>query len=609
MDQSHLQLRRLFLFVLGLTILLVIFKAGIYDQISAIMIQKIQISSEFCDISNSSSNSNEDICQYINEHCDLVKYQISEDYYCGKYPNAWFIASYGLLILVIFFCFGIISSNHLYPNLETISVMLNIPSKLTGLVLLAIGNAIPDISTLYHSISGNSTSLAIGEVLGSCNFILGVIIGCMCVLKKFTISKEEFLKDFVGFASLVVISLSFLYDSSLNIWECAVMVGLYLVYIWYAVVRSREGNSQDVLEQLEAGGSQSIARIEVPDVVIDEESGLLDDSSSSSSSVQSDLGSFYKYTARTPGVLSTLETVDLLSLDSGDYASVCGMCASQDSLLNSDDKPLFSLLFRYMNYKECLIGEGPSVWKVPLVFICNLIIPTYPKYLYEDLIDLGSLKKLKLYLFSFQVGVLSLYAIQNSNFHDLWIVLKLSLWLSIWATLVLMIFLVSLLYEGKVLGYLITFTGFITAVVCIDSLSFHLITILQNMALIFGVSESLLGLSILAICNSFSDLITNLTLTQLNLTTVAINTCFGSILIYFGVGIGLNSLLVMLKQSQREIQLDLKDPSFLISSVGVLCLLAVYVVAIPLNSWCLDWKIGTVAICLWLVVFIADLYV
>lgn len=566
--------------------------------------------SDLCDITKSHSNTSQSICHYIETQCDVTKYRISQRYYCSDTSSssigtrAAFIGFYISIIAVIFLSFGIITSNHLYPNLETISLILIIPSKLSGLILLAIGNAIPDISTLYHCISTNAIPLAIGELLGSCNFILGVVIGSMGVLKRFKVPKEAFVKDFVGFSGLVFISLLFLYDFKLRIWECFAMVGLYLVYIWHSVISVRSSDPKDVLEQLDAEEG------ETSPAVVDEETRLLDFEAEDyrESSVGSGLTTFYKYT-RTPQVLSTLETVDMLSLDSGEYAD----WTDQAELAHQQASPWLYLL-KYMNYKECLV-EYPSSWKTPLVSFFNLTIPTQPKFLYEDSTvsvpeEFEHLRLFKLKLFKSQGTLLTLLLIQNTSYlGELSTMAKLMVLASALLCSLAVAHAISSAKSRNLFSFIVSTTGFIASMFFIYFLSSQLITILQNLALIFGISESLLGLTILSLCNSISDLITNLTLSQLGLSLVGINASFGSILIYFGIGIGFNSLLVMLSQGKKSIELKVTDLSFLVSSLGLVSLLLVYLVGIPLNSWFIDWKLGSMTIGIWLAVFLLNVYV
>ena len=100
----------------------------------------------------------------------------------------------------------------------------------------------------------NSGSLAVGELLGAATFIVSVVVGSMAITKPFRVRKGAFLRD-VGFFTLAVATLLFsLYDGKIYAWEAAVMISLYLIYVfvvivgsWWSARRRRQNEREDLI--------------------------------------------------------------------------------------------------------------------------------------------------------------------------------------------------------------------------------------------------------------------------------------------------------------------------------------------------------------------------
>ncbi|KAI9833106.1 MAG: hypothetical protein M1826_000473 [Phylliscum demangeonii] len=77
----------------------------------------------------------------------------------------------------------------------------------------------------------HSGSLAVGELVGAASFISAVVAGSMALVAPFQVARRSFVRDVGFFAVAVVFSMIFLADGRLYLWECAVMVGSYLLYV------------------------------------------------------------------------------------------------------------------------------------------------------------------------------------------------------------------------------------------------------------------------------------------------------------------------------------------------------------------------------------------
>ncbi|QPG74552.1 hypothetical protein FOA43_001883 [Brettanomyces nanus] len=134
--------------------------------------------------------------------------------------------AYGVSIFTLFVLLGLLASDYLTPNLTYLAALFHLDEKMAGITLLALANGAPDISSTYAAMRSNSTSLAIGELLGSANFELTMVIGCMALVKPFTVQYSNVLKDLVIFAVLILLSLMFLSDGKITLVESILMLGL-----------------------------------------------------------------------------------------------------------------------------------------------------------------------------------------------------------------------------------------------------------------------------------------------------------------------------------------------------------------------------------------------
>ena len=51
------------------------------------------------------------------------------------------------------------------------------------MTLLALGNAVPDITSTYQAMSADATTMAVGELFGGIFFLLTVVLGSMALVK------------------------------------------------------------------------------------------------------------------------------------------------------------------------------------------------------------------------------------------------------------------------------------------------------------------------------------------------------------------------------------------------------------------------------------------
>ncbi|GMG55579.1 unnamed protein product [Ambrosiozyma monospora] len=489
--------------------------------------------------------------------------------------------------------------------------------KLAGLTLLAFANGAPDMFSTYIAMDNGSTSLAIGELLGSANFALTVVFGSMMIVQPFQVDYKTFIRDVSLFAVLITISLLFLWDGKIAYWESIAMCLLYVCYILLSIffpekfidpeqnseaiqdgqypsegdindsgsilsnesLSNRDPNFERSVENLESG---LILRLLLPDslklamksmdtknsnkhnmmfnggslanhhhVHFDEENNIdgLPDLSESRQESNSNTVSIEVIQECIKGPKSIdsqiaseddNENTSLLpstlkfttSHQDHFYASSSGSleCNSPIEFAHSTnserlsanfperdpihgptllDKVVPALAFNRDHSYEFLF----TLLTLPLVVPFNLIIPTPPNGEFKYAKSASTLTEWqeeelsqRIQLFHLQVFVTPFIFCEELSRVSLLSALGLVL-----INFVFQRFICPNFYKRH-FNLLSCFVGFITTLNMITFVASEIVTILENIGLIYHIQESILGMTILSIGNSIGDLITNVTL-------------------------------------------------------------------------------------------------
>ncbi|KAF2665935.1 hypothetical protein BT63DRAFT_44544 [Microthyrium microscopicum] len=180
-----------------------------------------------------------DQCAFVIKNCDdeepgYIHYL--QLYYCTlpKVKPLAFIVIISWLGL-LFSTIGLAASDFFCVNLGSLATMAGMSENFAGVTLLALGNGSPDVFSTFAAMYNNSGSLAIGELVGAAGFITAVIAGSMAFIRPFKVPRKTFLRDVIFFIIAASFTLVFLADGKLQLWECIVMVSLYIIYVGIVV--------------------------------------------------------------------------------------------------------------------------------------------------------------------------------------------------------------------------------------------------------------------------------------------------------------------------------------------------------------------------------------
>ncbi|GAK68305.1 sodium/calcium exchanger protein [Moesziomyces antarcticus] len=143
--------------------------------------------------------------------------------------------------------------------------------------------------------------------------------------------------------------------------------------------------------------------------------------------------------------------------------------------------------------------------------------------------------------------------------------------------------------------------GFVVSVMWIMSIVDEVVSILQTVGIIVGLSDAILGLTVFAVGNSLGDLVANVTIARLGHPVMAISACFAGPMLNLLLGIGISGTYLLSSSGHKGkwshdgapgiYPIDF-NPTLLVSGLGLLFILVGTLIAVPMNNFHLTRPIG-----------------
>lgn len=133
----------------------------------------------------------------------------------------------------------IVGGNLVVSGAITIAQNFGLSEALIGLTIIAIGTSLPELATSAVAAYKHSSDIAIGNIVGSNIFNVFWILGISATIKPldFSIILNS---DILILMFVTLILIAFMYVGKRNIlqrWQGTTMVSIYIVYIFYLVMR------------------------------------------------------------------------------------------------------------------------------------------------------------------------------------------------------------------------------------------------------------------------------------------------------------------------------------------------------------------------------------
>ncbi|GCE98292.1 hypothetical protein ZYGM_004253 [Zygosaccharomyces mellis] len=651
--------------------------------------------------------------------------------------------------IVLFGCFvvlGSIASDFLTPSLSQISKsILHISDRVSGFTLLAMGNAVPDITGTYQAMNAGATTLAIGGLLGGILFLLTVVLGSMALIKTIELkpmdrlscsseslveptgvdepdsvfyNRQLFFQDMSIFAGLIVLSIYFLCDGTLMLWECTVMVLAYCAYATFLIYDHKRDNllsstTTAPMREENSGElgdiSTIVSNVDRPEMSHNFNIRLFNEGIRERRAtirkrirqylrvnynrwIRITLRDFLDIWQNETLLRNQQDVTDFVSdIESQDQDIIPSVAARRRASSwqeggGQEDLPRISESVPEIQPSSESVNatrpqENNTFLSVPERPICSkslscdhlpdlrplyytlspVVQPDEQNVVVMETYGEASSKTLQSWLNGFKLyGYLTdaNVFVPTSEFALLLFTTPLSAWLSIlipvlpqgkqdepllffdvirfslvpaisfllladecpWLVLLVCFILFLILFFRWYKGITIwnlnlrAITAFILSLSA-TSFNVHLVVgILMKWGEKFKISNTILGLTVFAWGNSFGDLVSNIVFVEIGVLDLALGACFGSPLLYFLLGIGIDGIMLMLgrhkdcKEPFLQCSINFQvDSHLILSSIGILVSFMILGIIVPLNGWRIDKKISITLISLYISITVLNI--
>ncbi|XP_069820215.1 mitochondrial sodium/calcium exchanger protein [Dendropsophus ebraccatus] len=453
------------------------------------------------------------------------------------FPLAIFL--YALWLLYLFIILAVTAEKFFCPNLSAISRTLRLSHNVAGVTFLAFGNGAPDVFSALAAFSDSRTAgLAIGALFGAGVFVTTVVAGGIALVKPFTAASRPFLRDIVFYMAAIFLTFYVLFRGYVSLPDVLVYLLLYVAYVLVVVLSSW-------IYQRMRHPLSSAPSLSEPELLTDTED-----------TIPTPHGSEY----------------------GDEYQPLLPMQHTTWQILWNGINPVDSRKWRQKRWHWKIV----KAFKVPIEILLLLCVPVVDPDREDHnwqrpLNSLHVITSPLLCLFCLQSGTYSGYIIHGE--------------LSMWALLLLIsiplscvVFFTTKNGEPPKYHWVFSFMGFIASALWISAAATEVVNVLRTFGVIFRLSNTVLGLTLLAWGNSIGDFVSDLTLARQGYPRMAFSACFGGIIFNVLIGVGLGCLLQM-SPSNTELQLEAQGLLVWVLAGGLGVSLVFSLLAVPVQCF------------------------
>lgn len=425
-------------------------------------------------------------------------------------------------LIFLFLILGLAASKFFCPNLSAISSSLHLSHNVAGVTFLALGNGAPDIFSAMAAFSRPHTAgLAVGALFGAGIFVTTVVAGSVAIVKPSPVASRPFLRDLIFYMAAVFWTFVMLYRGTTMLGEVLGYLGLYVLYVLTVIISAyiykRQKHSLNTsiqnVAQIPAFNSSDSSDADVPIL--------------SPGSLQHEYESEYR------PLLPYSESTGQILLKSLNPVEIRKWRRKPLSwrVLKALKTPLEVLL------RLCVPVVDPDTedrnWRRPLNCLHLMTTPL-------------------VCVLTFQSGQYGMYMIRGE--FPVWLlVLLLGFFLSA------IVFFTTTNESPPKYHSLFALLGFVVSAVLISAAASEVVSLLHMLGVVLSLSNTVLGLTLLAWGNSIGDLFSDTTIARQGYPRMAISACFGGIIFNMLFGVGLGCLTQMIT-TQSYVQFESEGP-------------------------------------------------
>ncbi|EHA97661.1 Sodium/potassium/calcium exchanger 6 [Heterocephalus glaber] len=473
-----------------------------------------------------------DRCSFIrsnpNCHSNSGYLDYLEGIFCHFTPSLLplTITLYVLWLLYLFLVLGVTAAKFFCPNLSAIATTLKLSHNVA--VSFGLGSHSPqgagtgEAGALVAFSDPRTASLAIGALFGAGVLVTTVVAGGITILRPFLAASRPFLRDIAFYLTAVFLTFTALYLGRVTLAWALAYLGLYVFYVLTVILCTW-------IYRWQCRRSLVYSMPGTPELLSDSEEDPMSSNTSS-----------YDYGDEYRPLFYQETTVQILA-----------------RALN----PLDSRKWRSQSVSWRVL----KVLKLPVEFVLLLTVPV----LDPDKDDQNWKRPLNcLHLIVSPVVVV--LTLQSGAYG----VYEIGGLVPVWAVVVVagtglasVTFFATSNWAPPRLHWLFAFLGFLTSALWINAAATEVVNILRSLGVVFQLSNTVLGLTLLAWGNSIGDAFSDFTLARQGYPRMAFSACFGGIIF---------SILFRATRSDREswhLALFPEPPEDLLVGVGLGCLL------------------------------------
>ncbi|CAF3894724.1 unnamed protein product [Rotaria sp. Silwood1] len=455
-------------------------------------------------------------------------------------------------LFVLFIGLGVTADSYFCPALRVITRVLKLSENIAGVTFLAFGNGAPDIFSAVAAVGSAKSGdlgLAFGALFGAGVFVTTVIVGSISLLKPFHSIQRPLLRDIVFFIIATFAAYIIMYDGKIHLMESLGFIIIYIIYL-ILVIGGRLINQRRKKRQalLKAAQIEVVTRTSAPIEINGQASICVND----------------------------------INGDTPDHhysqADVSFALSHRHEFLPRDDIAWA---------KRSILNKFFSIIKLPVVLILHLTVPLVdhdkPKNNWNKFLNSFHLLSSPLVVsFLTKLGFIKI-----GNVFPVWAVVAVVGAIFCIASLIL-----TDRHTKPKCHSGFGFLGFVVSIVWIYSIAHEIINLLTTFGVVFGISNTILGLTFLAWGNSLGDYVSNIASARQGYPNMGISACYGAPLLNFLMGLGIPFTYITIKTG-TAFPID----KSLLQNVMAYCLFGILsgtLVFIPLNKFFFSRRFGSV---------------
>ncbi|XP_041793267.1 mitochondrial sodium/calcium exchanger protein [Chelmon rostratus] len=433
-------------------------------------------------------------------------------------------------LFFLFFILGLAASKFFCPNLSAISTSLHLTHNVAGVTFLALGNGAPDIFSAIAAISRPHTAgLAVGALFGAGVFVTTVVAGSVALVKPFTVASRPFLRDVIFYMAAVFWTFFMLFRGTMTLRETFGYLSLYVVYVLTVIISAYIYNRQ---KHSINSSVRHVAHIPV-----------------SAAEFHSSDSSDDDIPCLTGGPIQHEYESECVS--ESEYRPLLPYSESTSQILLSSLNPVDNRKWRRKSWRWRVL----KMLKTPVEVLLLLCIPVVD----PDKEDKNWRRPLNC-LHLITAPLVCVLVFQSGMYGDYMIQGQFPIWL---LTLLLGLFLSAIVFCTTTNDCppkyhpLFAILGFVVSAVLISAVASEVVSLLHMLGVVLSLSNTVLGLTLLAWGNSIGDCFSDITIARQGYPRMAISACFGGIIFNMVFGVGLGCLVQMLK-THADVQFELE---------------------------------------------------